>query len=74
MDDMRCIVFVERVITAIVLKLLLRELNPRLFRWNTEYTAGNNSTMQSQSRNVQNKIVDEFRQGKVCLFFSVICH
>nr|XP_043616152.1 endoribonuclease Dicer homolog 2-like [Erigeron canadensis] len=64
-NDMRCIIFVERVITAIVLKSLLRELNPKLFGWRTEYTAGNHSTMQSQSRGVQNKIVEEFRKGMV---------
>ncbi|PWA72681.1 dicer-like 2 [Artemisia annua] len=64
-DDMRCIIFVERVVTAIVLKSLLCELNPKLFGWKTEYTAGNHSVVQSQSRGVQNKIVDEFRKGKV---------
>nr|XP_043618423.1 endoribonuclease Dicer homolog 2-like [Erigeron canadensis] len=64
-NDMRCIIFVERVITAIVLKSLLRELNPKLFGWKTEYTAGNNCTMQSQSRGAQNKIVEEFRKGMV---------
>ncbi|KAI3783735.1 hypothetical protein L1987_42821 [Smallanthus sonchifolius] len=64
-DDMRCIIFVERVITAIVLKSLLCELYPKLFGWKTEYTAGNHSAMQSQSRGAQNKIVDEFRKGTV---------
>ncbi|XP_071713455.1 endoribonuclease Dicer homolog 2-like [Rutidosis leptorrhynchoides] len=64
-NDMRCIIFVERVITAIVLKSLLRELNPKLFGWKTEYTAGSGSIIQSQSRSVQNKIVEEFRRGQV---------
>ncbi|XP_071711343.1 endoribonuclease Dicer homolog 2-like [Rutidosis leptorrhynchoides] len=64
-NDMRCIIFVERVITAIVLKSLLKELNPNLCGWKTEYTAGNHSTMQSQSRGAQNKIVEEFRKGEV---------
>ncbi|KAI3762292.1 hypothetical protein L1987_52717 [Smallanthus sonchifolius] len=64
-DDMRCIIFVERVITAIVLKRLLCKLHPELFRWKTEYTASNHSGMQSQSRSAQNKIVDEFRKGTV---------
>lgn len=65
---MRCIVFVERVITAIVLKSLLCKLHPKLFGWKTEYTAGNFSAKLSQSRNAQNKIVDDFRNGMVCLF------
>ncbi|KAL8233189.1 hypothetical protein R6Q57_002967 [Mikania cordata] len=64
-SDMRCIIFVERVITATVLKSLLCELYPTLFEWKTEYTAGQQSDTQSQSRNAQNKIVDEFRQGTV---------
>ena len=70
---MRCIIFVERVVTAIVLKSLLCELNPKLFGWKTEYTAGNHSVVQSQSRGVQNKIVDEFRKGKVHLIFVHTC-
>ncbi|KAD4584078.1 hypothetical protein E3N88_21679 [Mikania micrantha] len=64
-SDMSCIIFVERVITATVLKSLLCELYPTLFEWKTEYTAGYQSDTQSQSRNAQNKIVDEFRQGNV---------
>ncbi|KAK9075164.1 hypothetical protein SSX86_003484 [Deinandra increscens subsp. villosa] len=64
-NDMRCIIFVERVITAIVLKSLLCELYPKLFVWKTEYAAGNHSDTQSQSRGAQNKIVDEFRIGSV---------
>lgn len=72
-NDMRCIIFVERVITAIVLKSLLSELHPKLFGWKTEYTAGNHSETQSQSRGEQNKIVDEFRKGNVCCFFSYHC-
>ncbi|KAI3507009.1 hypothetical protein L1887_21714 [Cichorium endivia] len=63
--DMRCIIFVERVITARVLTSLLCELHPKLFKWKTKYIAGNNSVMQSQSRGLQNKIVDEFHKGMV---------
>ncbi|GKC11936.1 endoribonuclease Dicer homolog 2, partial [Tanacetum coccineum] len=40
-------------------------VNPKLFGWRQNYTAGNNSPVQSQSRGVQNKIIDEFRKGKV---------
>ncbi|KAI3750881.1 hypothetical protein L2E82_21772 [Cichorium intybus] len=63
--DMRCIIFVERVITARVLKSLLCELHPKLFDWKTKYIAGHHSAMQSQSRGLQNKIVDEFHKGMV---------
>ncbi|KAL6504014.1 hypothetical protein OROGR_025937 [Orobanche gracilis] len=63
--DLRCIVFVERIVTAIVIRNLLNELLPELSGWRAEYTAGNTSRLQSQSRKEQNVIVNEFRQGKV---------
>lgn len=65
LKDLRCIVFVERIITAVVLKKLLNELLPELRGWKTEYTAGNNFGFQSQSRKEQNRIVEEFRDGSV---------
>ena len=65
MKDLRCIIFVERVITAVVLQILLSELLPKLTGWKTKYTAGNHSVFQSQSRNIQNEIVEEFRKGMV---------
>ncbi|KAL0452252.1 UNVERIFIED_CONTAM: Endoribonuclease Dicer2 [Sesamum latifolium] len=65
MKDLRCIIFVERIVTAIVIRSLLNELLPEFSGWRTEYTAGNNSWSQSQSRKEQNAIVDEFRKGKV---------
>ncbi|XP_022864745.1 endoribonuclease Dicer homolog 2-like [Olea europaea var. sylvestris] len=68
--DLRCIVFVERIITAIVLRNLLNELLPEVSGWRAEYTAGNNSKLQSQSRKEQNKIVDEFRKGRVNIIIA----
>ncbi|KAK0593324.1 hypothetical protein LWI29_034760 [Acer saccharum] len=65
LDDLRCIVFAERVITTIVLKDLLSELLPRHNNWKPKYIAGNNSGLQNQSRKRQNEIVDEFRAGLV---------
>ncbi|KAG5549523.1 hypothetical protein RHGRI_014751 [Rhododendron griersonianum] len=65
LKDLRCIVFVERIITAVVLKKLLSELLPKMVGWKTEYTAGNNFGFQSQSRKEQNRIVEEFREGIV---------
>jgi endoribonuclease Dicer len=63
--DLRCIVFVERVITAIVIQKLLEEMLPERTGWKTEYTAGNSSVLQSQSRKKQISIVDDFRKGNV---------
>lgn len=74
LKDLRCIVFVERIVTAIVIRSLLNELLPASTGWRTEYTAGNNSRFQSQSRKEQNAIVDEFRKGTVrfeLLFFDL---
>ncbi|KAF9674540.1 hypothetical protein SADUNF_Sadunf10G0137700 [Salix dunnii] len=65
LKDMRCIVFVERVITAVVLESLLRELLPKHSGWKTKYIAGNNSGLQSQTRQMQNEIMEEFRKGMV---------
>ncbi|KAJ4824762.1 hypothetical protein Tsubulata_024394 [Turnera subulata] len=65
LENIRCIVFVERVITAIVLQDLLNELLPRHCSWSSKYIAGNNSGLQLQTRKIQNEIVEEFREGKV---------
>ncbi|KAK1273867.1 hypothetical protein QJS04_geneDACA021904 [Acorus gramineus] len=62
--DLRCIIFVERIITAIVLQTLLSQV-PELLKWKTNYAVGNNSGMQSQSKKEQIDIVDAFREGKV---------
>ncbi|KAG9447410.1 hypothetical protein H6P81_013538 [Aristolochia fimbriata] len=62
--DLRCIVFVDRVITAIVLQALLSSV-PQLHCWKTMYMAGNQSRLQCQSRTDQMKIVDAFRDGTV---------
>ncbi|KAM3283045.1 endoribonuclease Dicer 2 [Capsicum chacoense] len=70
LKDLRCIIFVERIITAIVLRSLLNELLPELCGWRTEYTAGHISRVQSQSRKVQNKIVEEFRKGLLNIIVS----
>ncbi|XP_048137165.1 endoribonuclease Dicer homolog 2 isoform X2 [Rhodamnia argentea] len=63
--DIRCIIFVERVITAIVLQSLLSEVLPKYCNWKTKYIAGNNSGLLSQTRKRQNEIVEDFRNGKV---------
>ncbi|WJX27542.1 hypothetical protein P8452_16351 [Trifolium repens] len=63
--EMRCIVFVERVITARVLEVLLNTLFPKYNSWRAKSIAGNNSKLQNQSRKCQNQIVEEFRDGLV---------
>ncbi|XP_057984818.1 endoribonuclease Dicer homolog 2 isoform X2 [Hevea brasiliensis] len=65
LNDIRCIVFVERVITAIVLQSLLSELLPRYNGWKSKYIAGNGSGLQTQTQKVHKETVEEFRKGKV---------
>ncbi|XP_045805840.1 endoribonuclease Dicer homolog 2-like [Trifolium pratense] len=65
LTEMRCIVFVERVIAAMVLEVLLNTVLPKYNSWRTNYIAGNGSKLQNQSRKSQNEIVDEFRMGLV---------
>ncbi|XP_048324502.2 endoribonuclease Dicer homolog 2 isoform X1 [Ziziphus jujuba] len=65
LNDLRCIIFVERVITAIVVQSLLSEFLPKHNNWKTKYMAGNHNGLQYQTRKLQNEIVDEFRKGMV---------
>ncbi|TYI43273.1 hypothetical protein ES332_A01G156600v1 [Gossypium tomentosum] len=65
LKDIRCIIFVERIITAVVLQSLFSELLPKYGNWKTKYIAGNNSGLQNQTRKKQNEIVEEFRKGIV---------
>jgi endoribonuclease Dicer len=65
---MRCIIFVERVITAIVLEILLNTLLPKYNSWTAKFIAGNGSKLQNQTRKNQNQIVEDFRMGLVCYF------
>ncbi|KAJ1420894.1 Ribonuclease III domain [Sesbania bispinosa] len=65
LTDMRCIVFVERVITAIVLQALLNALLPKYNSWKAKFIAGHNFGLQNQSRIKQNEIVEEFRMGLI---------
>ncbi|KAH8501303.1 hypothetical protein H0E87_016207 [Populus deltoides] len=70
LKEIRCIVFVERVITAVVLESLLSKLLPKHGSWKTKYIAGNNSGLQSQTRKIQNEIVEEFRKGMVNIIIA----
>ncbi|KAL8159220.1 hypothetical protein V2J09_000757 [Rumex salicifolius] len=63
--DLRCIVFVERVITSIALQLFLNEKLEKECGWKTKYTARPQNHFKSQSRQDQHKVIDEFRAGKV---------
>ncbi|KAL9315523.1 hypothetical protein ACSQ67_016524 [Phaseolus vulgaris] len=65
LTDMRCIIFVERIITAIVLQDLFNTLLPKYNSWKIKFIAGHNFGLKNQSRRKQNEIVEEFRMGLV---------
>ncbi|KAL6878157.1 hypothetical protein ACP4OV_012327 [Aristida adscensionis] len=68
-QDLRCIVFVDRVITTIVLESLLSTIH-QMSGWTVKHMAGNSSGLQSQSRRKHMEIVDLFRCGKVHLIIA----
>ncbi|KAG2272796.1 hypothetical protein Bca52824_067351 [Brassica carinata] len=70
LEKIRCIIFVERVIAAMVLESFLNEILPTYNSWKTKYVAGNNSGLQSQTRKKQNKTVEDFRKGLVNIIVS----
>uniref|UniRef100_A0A803KMM7 Uncharacterized protein n=1 Tax=Chenopodium quinoa TaxID=63459 RepID=A0A803KMM7_CHEQI len=63
--DLRCIIFVERVVTAMVFEAILDRLLSQTSGWKARYIAGNQSALKCQSRKEQNNLVDEFRRGAV---------
>uniref|UniRef100_J3LQI0 Uncharacterized protein n=2 Tax=Oryza brachyantha TaxID=4533 RepID=J3LQI0_ORYBR len=69
MQELRCIVFVERVITSIVLEPLLSSIH-QMSGWIVKHMAGNRSGLQSQSRKNHTEIVESFRQGKVHIIIA----
>ncbi|KAF8722027.1 hypothetical protein HU200_022652 [Digitaria exilis] len=68
MQDLRCIVFVERVITSIILESLLSTIH-QMSGWSVRYMAGKNCGLQ-QSSNTRMEIIDSFRRGKVHLIIA----
>ncbi|KAL5723260.1 hypothetical protein ACHQM5_006678 [Ranunculus cassubicifolius] len=62
--ELRCIIFVERVVTAIALNSLLSEVVASN-GWTTTYMAGSTSGLNSQRRKEHFNIIDLFRKGAV---------
>jgi endoribonuclease Dicer len=72
--EMRCIVFVERVIVARVLEILLNTLLPKYNSWKVRYITGKHNEWKTQSPKIQDEIVEEFRKGLVCFFLRYNIH
>lgn len=68
-QDLRCIVFVERVITSVVLKSLLSTIT-QMSGWIVKYMTGGISGLHSQSRKERTEILDSFRRGEVHLIVA----
>uniref|UniRef100_A0A7N0V6F8 Helicase C-terminal domain-containing protein n=1 Tax=Kalanchoe fedtschenkoi TaxID=63787 RepID=A0A7N0V6F8_KALFE len=64
-ENLRCMIFVERVVTSIVLSKFLSEALPKYIGWKCEYIAGRSSRLQSLSRKLQNEIFESFHKGMV---------
>jgi endoribonuclease Dicer len=71
---MRCIVFVERVIVARVLEILLNTMLPKYNNWKVRYITGKSNELKTQSQKIQDEIVEEFRKGLVCFFLRYNIH
>ncbi|CAL4943021.1 unnamed protein product [Urochloa decumbens] len=68
-QDLRCIVFVQRVVASIVLESLLSTIH-QMSGWIIRHMAGKNCGLQHQSRKEHTEIIDSFRRGKVHLIVA----
>lgn len=70
--NMKCIIFVNRIVTARSLSYILQKLK-LLRQWRSDFLVGVHAGLKSMSRKTMNIIVDKFRSGEVLLLdFSLI--
>ena len=62
---MKCIIFVNRIITARSLACVLQQLGI-LSAWRCSYLVGVHSGLKNMSRKTTNAILERFRAGEVC--------
>lgn len=63
---MKCIVFVNRIVTARALSYVLQNLK-FLASWRCHFLVGVNAGLKSMSRNAMKSILEKFRSGEVML-------
>lgn len=63
-ENMKCIVFVNRIITARSLSCILRKLR-NLSSWRCDFLVGVHSGLKCVSRKGTNVILEKFRSGEV---------
>ncbi|KAL9326120.1 hypothetical protein ACSQ67_006765 [Phaseolus vulgaris] len=67
--NMKCIIFVNRIVTARSLSYILQKLQ-LLKQWRSDYLVGVHSGLKSMSRKTMNIIVDKFRSGELNLLVA----
>lgn len=70
--NMKCIIFVNRIVTARSLSCILQSLE-FLASWKCDFLVGVNAGLKGMSRKTMNIILEKFRSGKVMLFGRFFC-
>lgn len=63
-ENMKCIIFVNRIVTARSLSYILQNLK-FLASWKCDFLVGVHSKLKSMSRKTMKIILDKFRSGEV---------
>ncbi|KAK7388536.1 hypothetical protein VNO78_23354 [Psophocarpus tetragonolobus] len=67
--NMKCIIFVNRIVTARSLSYILQKLK-LLQQWRSDFLVGVHAGLKSMSRKTMNIIVDKFRSGELNLLVA----
>ncbi|XP_027329743.1 dicer-like protein 4 [Abrus precatorius] len=67
--NMKCIIFVNRIVTARSLSYILQKLK-LLRQWKSDFLVGVHSGLKSMSRKTMNVIVEKFRSGELNLLVA----
>lgn len=68
---MKCIIFVNRIVTARSLSYILQNLKV-LATWKCNFLVGVHSGLKSMSRKTTDSILKKFRSGEVMFHISII--
>lgn len=68
-QNMKCIIFVNRIVTARSLSYILQQLK-LLRQWKSDFLVGVHSRLKSMSRKTMGIIVEKFRSGEVSVIIG----
>ncbi|XP_061375757.1 dicer-like protein 4 isoform X1 [Gastrolobium bilobum] len=68
-ENMKCIIFVNRIVTARSLSYILQQLK-LLSKWKSDFLVGVHAGLKSMSRKTMNNIVEKFRSGELNLLVA----